>query len=670
MGKEDSVGTSNTSLHNTACATARVVDARDAGACGRDAVDIISSHDETALVKADGAAQDKDGGAAQSKAAESALGQTSGIALVKDDEAAQDNTDGTAIAGSNMQPGDATTDSGHMAESHTGEKDGGSESTRDLNAARTTRHRDGGAKKGSMDSVTAATSNLELRTSHYADVDTISCKPELSPQATPTLQGDGAAPEDCSSGSISACSASEETGNIGWASFDQPCTSPCTSPHAAGAPATRSAPACTFRGKGSSESSCTCFNDAVCSSWAEGTPPAARGGLPGQAEQSGLVGRHSCSSDSREILTFGPYKGGGLHEGRDGLTHNPASSDGKAMVAVEGTSLVVQVSTPAKVSGQSTMFGGVEYYMSYPLSTTTTMGAYDSAELSVQRRFSDFVTLADILQGFFPGCILPPRPKRNVVEGRRMAPEFIETRRIALQRYLNRLGVHPIIGKSTALQLFLEHMGELRHSPAWMRMSTRSKSDAEKAHSLVAAPPPPDSKIPEEETSLRLQSAHIDNVVKGRLQVVADFTLKWIQDSNMKCNIFQDLHLALKTLSDYERSHSSECPADELTQAVNAVDKLSSGCLQASEILPSIYADADRMSINVSDHLDYIPSIQAAFKHRETALSSFIAAETELNSRCSAIQNELYQEGEAHDEVVHSEKRIQHVFRAVSEEIP
>ena len=48
----------------------------------------------------------------------------------------------------------------------------------------------------------------------------------------------------------------------------------------------------------------------------------------------------------------------------------------------------------------------------------------------------------------YPGYIIPPRPKRNAVEGRRMSPEFLEDRRAALERYLNRLGAHPTLSRS------------------------------------------------------------------------------------------------------------------------------------------------------------------------------------------------------------------------------
>jgi hypothetical protein len=43
------------------------------------------------------------------------------------------------------------------------------------------------------------------------------------------------------------------------------------------------------------------------------------------------------------------------------------------------------------------------------------------------------------------GVFLPPRPEKNAVEGQRMSEGFVEERRLALERYLNRLARHPTL---------------------------------------------------------------------------------------------------------------------------------------------------------------------------------------------------------------------------------
>lgn len=56
--------------------------------------------------------------------------------------------------------------------------------------------------------------------------------------------------------------------------------------------------------------------------------------------------------------------------------------------------------------------------------------------------------LHDLLKATHRGYIIPPRPEKNTVEGQRASEEFVEGRRASLQRYLNQLASHPVIGQS------------------------------------------------------------------------------------------------------------------------------------------------------------------------------------------------------------------------------
>ena len=56
--------------------------------------------------------------------------------------------------------------------------------------------------------------------------------------------------------------------------------------------------------------------------------------------------------------------------------------------------------------------------------------------------------LHDLLKATHRGYIIPPRPEKNTVEGQRASEEFVEARRANLQRYLNQLAAHPVIGQS------------------------------------------------------------------------------------------------------------------------------------------------------------------------------------------------------------------------------
>lgn len=51
-------------------------------------------------------------------------------------------------------------------------------------------------------------------------------------------------------------------------------------------------------------------------------------------------------------------------------------------------------------------------------------------------------------QAKFRGYFVPPRPEKNAVEGQRMSDAFVEERRASLQKYLQKLAAHPVIGQS------------------------------------------------------------------------------------------------------------------------------------------------------------------------------------------------------------------------------
>ena len=73
----------------------------------------------------------------------------------------------------------------------------------------------------------------------------------------------------------------------------------------------------------------------------------------------------------------------------------------------------------------------------------------------VRRRFNDFVALADLLVETQRGYFIFPRPDKGALEGAasgKSEAEFVESRRVELERYLARLAEHQIsIGNSYSL---------------------------------------------------------------------------------------------------------------------------------------------------------------------------------------------------------------------------
>ncbi|KAI7859844.1 hypothetical protein BDC45DRAFT_162866 [Circinella umbellata] len=78
---------------------------------------------------------------------------------------------------------------------------------------------------------------------------------------------------------------------------------------------------------------------------------------------------------------------------------------------------------------------------------------------SFRRRFQDFVWLYNVLYNNYPACFVPPLPDKHrmeYVKGDRFSTDFVERRRISLQRFLQRIARHPILRRAEFFVMFLE----------------------------------------------------------------------------------------------------------------------------------------------------------------------------------------------------------------------
>lgn len=125
--------------------------------------------------------------------------------------------------------------------------------------------------------------------------------------------------------------------------------------------------------------------------------------------------------------------------------------------------LLIKVSSPQKEhEASNSIVPGGNTFVSYSITTKTNMQGFGGSEFSVRRRFRDVVTLADRLAESYRGFFIPPRPDKSVVESQVMQKQdFVEQRRVALEKYLRRLATHPVIRKSKELKVFLQVPGKL-----------------------------------------------------------------------------------------------------------------------------------------------------------------------------------------------------------------
>lgn len=90
----------------------------------------------------------------------------------------------------------------------------------------------------------------------------------------------------------------------------------------------------------------------------------------------------------------------------------------------------------------------------YQVRTKTTSKAYRQPDFAVSRRYRDFLWLYNSLHNNNPGIVVPPPPEKQAVG--RFDTNFVESRRQALERMLNKTASHPVLQHDADLKIFLE----------------------------------------------------------------------------------------------------------------------------------------------------------------------------------------------------------------------
>ncbi|KAL8161043.1 hypothetical protein V2J09_012532, partial [Rumex salicifolius] len=124
--------------------------------------------------------------------------------------------------------------------------------------------------------------------------------------------------------------------------------------------------------------------------------------------------------------------------------------DGREHFSSDTEYIHITVSDPKKVPEVSnSIVPGSNSYYSYLITTRTNFPEFHGTEFSVWRRFRDVVTLSDRLAEAYRGFFIPLRPDKSVVESQMMQKnEFVEQRKVAIEKYMGRLAAHPVIRKS------------------------------------------------------------------------------------------------------------------------------------------------------------------------------------------------------------------------------
>ncbi|GAQ79708.1 Sorting nexins and related PX domain-containing proteins [Klebsormidium nitens] len=191
----------------------------------------------------------------------------------------------------------------------------------------------------------------------------------------------------------------------------------------------------------------------------------AQSALTGFAGEEDLVEPPSYA----DAIFAPPYMGSSSDTEITAATNGPSPSEAQPSTSRPNQLVLnISVTDPQKIieSAGSSLVPGSGTYVSYKVTTKTNLPGYKASEFAVRRRFKDFVVLADRLAESYRGYFIPPRPDKAVVEGQVMQQkDFVEMRKMALDKYLKRLAAHPVLRNSTDLKVFLETEGRLPLQP-------------------------------------------------------------------------------------------------------------------------------------------------------------------------------------------------------------
>ncbi|KAG6330139.1 hypothetical protein ID866_8949 [Astraeus odoratus] len=90
----------------------------------------------------------------------------------------------------------------------------------------------------------------------------------------------------------------------------------------------------------------------------------------------------------------------------------------------------------------------------YTVHTRTSSPLFSKSTFSVLRRYSDFLWLYETLSMNNPGVIVPPVPEKNTFG--RFDENFVQQRRLALEKCIQKIANHPVLAKDPDLKFFLE----------------------------------------------------------------------------------------------------------------------------------------------------------------------------------------------------------------------
>ncbi|KAI0139631.1 Vps5-domain-containing protein [Hypoxylon sp. NC0597] len=307
---------------------------------------------------------------------------------------------------------------------------------------------------------------------------------------------------------------------------------------------------------------------------------------------------------------------------------SPVRATGQPSVSIEQAakpSFHITVGDPHKVGDLTSS------HIVYSVRTKTTSKGYKQPEFEVKRRYRDFLWLYNTMHGNNPGVVVPPPPEKQALN--RFESNFVESRRAALEKMLNKIAAHPTLQHDPDLKLFLESESfnvDVKHKERREPIPGESKGVLGSLGINVGG----GSKFVEQDDWFHDRRVYLD-ALENQLKALMKSMDTMVNQRKAMAEAAGEFSASLHALSTVELSPTLSGPLDALSDLQLTIRDIYDR--QAQQ-------DVLTFGITIDEYIRLIGSVKQAFSQRQKAFYSWHSAESELQKR-KASQDKLLRQG-------------------------
>lgn len=265
-------------------------------------------------------------------------------------------------------------------------------------------------------------------------------------------------------------------------------------------------------------------------------------------------------------------------------------------------------------------------YINYKITVKTSRPGF-AAESIVVRRYSDFVWLSEDLSRLHPGLIIPTLPEKQSMG--RFSPEFVEARRRALEKFLERISEHVELGKSATFITFLQatdiQLNEAKEisKAAKVKVTEKAKSWLQGVGNSLTAAATNQKAVEPEKTPVDLKVDEIAAyalVFEKQLDIISKQSRNIVKRSGEAASALYDFSQGLANLGKAE----GEALGAALNHVGQSIEKLSYEAAQHAEL------ELRELEEPIDEYVRYAQSVKSALQRRVEKRNALKAANLDM----------------------------------------